>query len=109
MLRPLRAGDFFTCEIPTADLYVLARIIHDWPEEKCLTLLKKIYDMCAPGQYTRYMWGFVECEICQVWESREVTASKADKLCSVCVKMRHFLTRVSGQLENSHCYYISYC
>lgn len=59
MLRPLRAGDFFTGEIPTADLYVLARIIHDWPEEKCLTLLKKIYDMCAPGQYTRYMWGFV--------------------------------------------------
>lgn len=51
MLNPLCAGDFFTGEIPTADLYVLARIIHDWPEEKCLTLLKKIYDMCAPGQY----------------------------------------------------------
>lgn len=59
MLHPLCAGDFFTGEIPTADLYVLARIIHDWPEEKCLTLLKKIYDMCAPGQYTRYMWGVV--------------------------------------------------
>ncbi|XP_039459565.1 acetylserotonin O-methyltransferase 2 isoform X2 [Oreochromis aureus] len=44
-----QSGDFFTGEIPTADLYVLARIIHDWPEEKCLTLLKKIYDMCAPG------------------------------------------------------------
>ncbi|XP_063355031.1 acetylserotonin O-methyltransferase 2 [Pelmatolapia mariae] len=44
-----QSGDFFTGEIPTADLYVLARIIHDWPEEKCLMLLKKIYDMCAPG------------------------------------------------------------
>ncbi|XP_042369530.1 acetylserotonin O-methyltransferase-like, partial [Plectropomus leopardus] len=44
-----RAGDFFGDEIPHADLYVLARIIHDWPEEKCLTLLKKIYDTCQPG------------------------------------------------------------
>uniref|UniRef100_A0A8D3DYQ1 Acetylserotonin O-methyltransferase n=1 Tax=Scophthalmus maximus TaxID=52904 RepID=A0A8D3DYQ1_SCOMX len=44
-----QTGDFFSGEIPAADLYVLARIIHDWPEEKCLTLLKKIYDTCRPG------------------------------------------------------------
>ncbi|XP_072221960.1 acetylserotonin O-methyltransferase 2 [Leuresthes tenuis] len=44
-----QTGDFFSGEIPGADLYVLARIIHDWPEEKCLTLLKKIYDTCKPG------------------------------------------------------------
>ncbi|KAM9341093.1 acetylserotonin O-methyltransferase 2 [Symphorus nematophorus] len=44
-----QTGDFFSDEIPSADLYVLARIIHDWPEEKCLTLLKKIYDTCKPG------------------------------------------------------------
>ncbi|XP_044021598.1 acetylserotonin O-methyltransferase 2 isoform X2 [Siniperca chuatsi] len=44
-----QTGDFFSGEIPPADLYVLARIIHDWPEEKCLTLLKKIYDTCKPG------------------------------------------------------------
>ncbi|KAM9355803.1 acetylserotonin O-methyltransferase 2 [Pholidichthys leucotaenia] len=44
-----QAGDFFTGEIPAADLYILARIIHDWAEEKCLTLLKKIYDTCKPG------------------------------------------------------------
>uniref|UniRef100_A0A3Q3XLU0 Acetylserotonin O-methyltransferase n=1 Tax=Mola mola TaxID=94237 RepID=A0A3Q3XLU0_MOLML len=44
-----RAGDFFSGEIPPADLYVLARIIHDWPEEKCLSLLKKIHDACKPG------------------------------------------------------------
>uniref|UniRef100_A0A3B4Y5Q6 Acetylserotonin O-methyltransferase n=1 Tax=Seriola lalandi dorsalis TaxID=1841481 RepID=A0A3B4Y5Q6_SERLL len=41
--------DFFSGDIPAADLYVLARIIHDWPEEKCLTLLKKIYNTCRPG------------------------------------------------------------
>ncbi|KAM7376372.1 hypothetical protein PAMP_006113 [Pampus punctatissimus] len=44
-----QSGDFFSGEIPPADLYVLARIIHDWPEEKCLMLLKKIYDSCKPG------------------------------------------------------------
>ncbi|XP_060919108.1 acetylserotonin O-methyltransferase 2 isoform X3 [Labrus mixtus] len=44
-----QTGDFFSGEIPPADLYVLARIIHDWPEEKCLTLLKKIFDTCKPG------------------------------------------------------------
>uniref|UniRef100_A0A3Q3IVX0 Acetylserotonin O-methyltransferase n=1 Tax=Monopterus albus TaxID=43700 RepID=A0A3Q3IVX0_MONAL len=42
-------GDFFSSELPAADLYILARIIHDWSEEKCLTLLKKIYDICKPG------------------------------------------------------------
>ncbi|XP_050933944.1 acetylserotonin O-methyltransferase 2 isoform X3 [Lates calcarifer] len=43
-----QTGDFFSGEIPAADLYVLARIIHDWAEEKSLTLLKKIYDTCKP-------------------------------------------------------------
>ncbi|KAM9842742.1 acetylserotonin O-methyltransferase 2 [Aulostomus maculatus] len=43
------AGDFFDGKIPAADLYVLARIIHDWSEEKCLTLLNKIYNICKPG------------------------------------------------------------
>ncbi|KAM6912498.1 acetylserotonin O-methyltransferase 2 [Xenentodon cancila] len=44
-----QSGDFFSGEIPAADLFVLARIIHDWPEEKSLALLKKIYDSCEPG------------------------------------------------------------
>lgn len=44
------AGDFFTEEVPPADLYILARVIHDWPEEKCLTLLNKLCRTCSPGQ-----------------------------------------------------------
>ncbi|RVE66332.1 hypothetical protein OJAV_G00106460 [Oryzias javanicus] len=44
-----QTGDFFSGEIPAADLYVLARILHDWPDDKCLKLLKKIYDACKPG------------------------------------------------------------
>nr|XP_005999957.1 PREDICTED: acetylserotonin O-methyltransferase [Latimeria chalumnae] len=42
-------GDFFQDFIPEADLYILARIIHDWPEEKNLQLLRKVYEACKPG------------------------------------------------------------
>lgn len=44
-----QAGDFFDGQIPDADLYILARIIHDWSEEKCLALLKRLYNSCKPG------------------------------------------------------------
>ncbi|XP_061599364.1 acetylserotonin O-methyltransferase 2 [Cololabis saira] len=44
-----QSGDFFSGEIPAADLFVLARIIQDWTEEKCLALLRKIYHLCKPG------------------------------------------------------------
>lgn len=43
------AGDFFQDDLPKADLYVLARILHDWADEKVDVLLKKIADTCKPG------------------------------------------------------------
>nr|XP_020465217.1 N-acetylserotonin O-methyltransferase-like protein isoform X1 [Monopterus albus] len=43
------AGDFFKDELPKADLYILARILHDWPDEKVHVLLSKIADACKPG------------------------------------------------------------
>uniref|UniRef100_A0A8C5EH16 Acetylserotonin O-methyltransferase-like n=1 Tax=Gouania willdenowi TaxID=441366 RepID=A0A8C5EH16_GOUWI len=43
------AGDFFQDELPKADLYILARILHDWPNEKVCVLLRKIADACTPG------------------------------------------------------------
>lgn len=42
-------GDFFTGELPEGDLYIVARIIHDWKEEKCLQLLHKLCEQCKPG------------------------------------------------------------
>ncbi|MBN3305588.1 ASMT methyltransferase, partial [Amia calva] len=42
-------GDFFSSEIPAADVYILARIIHDWKEEKCVQLLKRLHSLCQPG------------------------------------------------------------
>ncbi|KAG9468332.1 hypothetical protein GDO78_022948 [Eleutherodactylus coqui] len=42
-------GDFFNDPIPEADLFIMARIIHCWTEDKCLELLRKIYQSCKPG------------------------------------------------------------
>uniref|UniRef100_A0A674IWL6 Acetylserotonin O-methyltransferase n=1 Tax=Terrapene triunguis TaxID=2587831 RepID=A0A674IWL6_9SAUR len=42
-------GDFFKDPIPEADLYILARILHDWADDKCMQLLTKIHKACKPG------------------------------------------------------------
>lgn len=42
-------GDFFADPLPAADLYALARILHDWPEEKINLLLVKIYEALPSG------------------------------------------------------------
>uniref|UniRef100_A0A4W5JX41 Acetylserotonin O-methyltransferase-like n=1 Tax=Hucho hucho TaxID=62062 RepID=A0A4W5JX41_9TELE len=43
------AGDFFKDELPKADVYILARILHDWSDEKVHILLSKIAKACSPG------------------------------------------------------------
>ncbi|MBI3209925.1 MAG: homocysteine methyltransferase [Candidatus Solibacter usitatus] len=45
----LIAGDFFTDELPPADLYAVGRILHDWTEAKIRTLLAKIRRALPPG------------------------------------------------------------
>ncbi|XP_067401843.1 acetylserotonin O-methyltransferase isoform X3 [Emydura macquarii macquarii] len=42
-------GDFFKDPIPEADLYILARILHDWADDKCMQLLAKVHKSCKPG------------------------------------------------------------
>ncbi|XP_041663612.1 acetylserotonin O-methyltransferase [Cheilinus undulatus] len=42
-------GDFFKDPLPEADLYILARILHDWPDERCIELLSQVYKACRPG------------------------------------------------------------
>lgn len=36
-------GDFFTDELPEADLYYVGRILHDWGEDRITGLLRRIY------------------------------------------------------------------
>ncbi|XP_075887199.1 putative bifunctional dTTP/UTP pyrophosphatase/methyltransferase protein isoform X2 [Nelusetta ayraudi] len=43
------AGDFFKDDLPKADLYILARVLHDWSDEKVNILLNKIAEACTPG------------------------------------------------------------
>jgi acetylserotonin N-methyltransferase len=45
----VRAGDFFTDDLPPADLYAVGRILHDWTEAKILALLRKIYAALPAG------------------------------------------------------------
>ncbi|KAL4844932.1 hypothetical protein H8958_022658, partial [Nasalis larvatus] len=41
--------DFFKDPLPEADLYILARILHDWADGKCSHLLERVYHTCKPG------------------------------------------------------------
>jgi acetylserotonin N-methyltransferase len=43
------AGDFFKDELPSADLYALGRILHDWTEEKIERLLTRIHAALPEG------------------------------------------------------------
>ncbi len=44
-----QSGDFFTEELPAADLFSLGRILHDWTLEKCRFLLAKVYEALPRG------------------------------------------------------------
>jgi acetylserotonin N-methyltransferase len=43
------AGDFFSGDLPDADLFALGRILHDWSESKIQTLLRRIYEKLHAG------------------------------------------------------------
>jgi acetylserotonin N-methyltransferase len=45
----LQSGDFFLDELPSADLYALGRILHDWPETKIRLLLKRVFESLPAG------------------------------------------------------------
>ncbi|XP_064339547.1 probable bifunctional dTTP/UTP pyrophosphatase/methyltransferase protein isoform X1 [Camelus dromedarius] len=42
-------GDFFTDALPRAQLYVLSRVLHDWPDDRVHHLLSRISSCCEPG------------------------------------------------------------
>jgi acetylserotonin N-methyltransferase len=41
--------NFFNDELPDGDIYCLARILHDWQEDKVLELLKRIFEKLPPN------------------------------------------------------------
>nr|XP_034972514.1 acetylserotonin O-methyltransferase-like isoform X4 [Zootoca vivipara] len=42
-------GDFLKDPFPEADLYILSRILHCFPDEKCVQLLTRLHKACKPG------------------------------------------------------------
>ena len=42
-------GDFFTADLPEADLYAVGRILHDWSEDKIRRLIRKIFERLPAG------------------------------------------------------------
>src|SRR5581483_7361227 len=45
----LLEGDFFTDDLPVADLYAVCRILHDWSEDKIETLLGRVHAALPEG------------------------------------------------------------
>lgn len=43
----LAPGDFFT-EVPAADIYTMKRILHDWDDDRCVTILRNCRRALAP-------------------------------------------------------------
>ena len=44
-----QAGDFFTDDLPPADAYILMEVLHDWPDDRCVTILERIRRAAQPA------------------------------------------------------------
>ncbi len=44
-----KAGDFFADDLPSADAYILMEVLHDWPDDACVTILEGIRRAARPG------------------------------------------------------------
>lgn len=42
-------GNFFTDDLPTADVLTIGHVLHDWSDAECRHLVRKAYDAIAPG------------------------------------------------------------
>jgi hypothetical protein len=45
----LQAGDFFSGALPSADVYLLMEVIHDWSDERSTAILKAVRSAARPG------------------------------------------------------------
>ena len=43
-------GDIFQPDLPKAELYVLSRILHEWPEEKVNLMLSNVFECLPSGE-----------------------------------------------------------
>jgi hypothetical protein len=45
----VESGNFFHDAVPQADIYILSKILHDWPDDQCLRILRNCRGGMAPG------------------------------------------------------------
>jgi hypothetical protein len=45
----VQGGDFFADVLPAADAYLLMEVIHDWPDEQALAILRAVRRGCVDG------------------------------------------------------------
>lgn len=45
----LVSGDFFEAVPPGADLYLMKSVLHDWPDDKCETIVKNVHRAAPAG------------------------------------------------------------
>jgi C-methyltransferase len=53
------AGDFFVDHLPVADAYILMEVIHDWPDDEALAILRAVRAAAAPGAVVLIVEGIV--------------------------------------------------
>lgn len=56
------AGDFFIDSLPAADAYVLMEVLHDWPDEECVAILRSIRRAAHDGSRLLVIEGVIPDE-----------------------------------------------
>lgn len=67
-------------------MYILARILHDWPDEKVHLLLSKIADACTPGKILKAISAFLFCTGKLAAISYQLKVKSSVKSAAVCLK-----------------------
>ena len=87
----IQPGDYFE-SVPTADVYVLSFVLHDWDDESCRRILRTIKNAAAPGAHlvivesvvppgdTPHPAKFVDLTMLAMVTGRERTAGEYEKL-----------------------------
>lgn len=53
------AGDFFRDALPSADVYILMEVLHDWSDQDCVRILSAIRSAATPGATVTVIEGIV--------------------------------------------------
>jgi C-methyltransferase len=53
------AGNFFADGLPAADAYVLMDVLHDWPDEECVAILRAVRRAASIDATLRILEGIV--------------------------------------------------